>query len=81
MRKQIPNESLQKQLVPNYSLGCKRVLFHDTYYPTLTLPHVHVHSEKIVKVDNNKIVLADGSSRNLDVSASCVFTVRFRCET
>jgi cation diffusion facilitator CzcD-associated flavoprotein CzcO len=66
--KKIPNDlKLQKQLLPNYPLGCKRILFHSEYYPTLALSHVELHSDKIIQVAENKIVTADGKSRQIDV--------------
>jgi len=61
------DKSLQKQLVPDYPLGCKRVLFHNDYYSTLTLPQVELHSDRIVHVGDNKIVTENGNSAQIDV--------------
>ena len=70
MRKHYPNdEDIQQQLEPNYTIGCKRILGHGDYYPTLALPHVKLHSDKIVSVEENRIISTDGSSPNLDVNA------------
>jgi cation diffusion facilitator CzcD-associated flavoprotein CzcO len=42
MRRQIPDPDLREILTPDYTLGCKRVLHSDDYYPALTQPNVTV---------------------------------------
>ncbi|WP_263788859.1 flavin-containing monooxygenase [Salinibacter grassmerensis] len=42
MRRQIPDPDLRETLTPNYTLGCKRILHSDDYYPALMQPNVRV---------------------------------------
>jgi cation diffusion facilitator CzcD-associated flavoprotein CzcO len=40
MHKAIKDPQLQKQLTPSYTIGCKRILGSDDYYPSLAAPNV-----------------------------------------
>ena len=42
MRRQIPDPDLRDVLIPDYALGCKRILHSDTYLQSLTQPNVSV---------------------------------------
>ncbi len=68
LRKQIPkDDSLRNQLTPNYTVGCKRIIVSNEYYPTMALPHVKLHTDKIVEVKADGIRTADGGSQKIDV--------------
>jgi len=55
------------RLSPNYSLGCKRVLLSDDFYPSLTLPQVELVTDPITKITPRAIVTEDGQDREVDV--------------
>lgn len=40
MQAAVHDPELRKQLTPSYTIGCKRMLFSDDYYPALTAPNV-----------------------------------------
>jgi len=42
LRRQIPDPDLRDVLTPDYTLGCKRILHSDDYYPALMQPNVTV---------------------------------------
>ncbi|MCS3610061.1 flavin-containing monooxygenase [Salinibacter ruber] len=42
MRSQISDPDLRETLIPDYALGCKRILHSDTYLPALSEPNVTV---------------------------------------
>jgi len=68
LKKQIPAENpKQEQLIPKYTLGCKRIIKSENYYPTLALSHVKVYTEKIKEIREDRIGLEDGTSQKLDV--------------
>lgn len=56
LAKQVPDKTLRRKLIPNFRLGCKRVLMSNDYYPTLTKPNVHVETDPIVEVLPRAIV-------------------------
>ncbi|GAB2775128.1 NAD(P)/FAD-dependent oxidoreductase [Nocardioides salsibiostraticola] len=67
LRRQVKDLTLREQLTPDYTFGCKRPTFSNTYYPTFTQPHVHLETTSIVHVDAGGIVTADGERTDLDV--------------
>ena len=63
----IADPELRRRVTPDFTLGCKRVLQSNTYYPTLSRDHVDLVTEPIVKVTGDAVVTADGSERPVDV--------------
>lgn len=66
LHKQVADPVLRAKLTPDYSLGCKRVLLMNTYYPTLTRSNVDVVTDPIAQVRANSIVTAGGEEREVD---------------
>nr|MBP6609159.1 NAD(P)/FAD-dependent oxidoreductase [Deltaproteobacteria bacterium] len=62
----IPDESLRAQLTPNYTLGCKRILLSNDYYPALCQPQVELVTAPIETVTRSGIRTADGEDRAFD---------------
>lgn len=40
MRLVVDDPKLQQQLTPSYTIGCKRILASDDYYPAMVAPNV-----------------------------------------
>lgn len=66
MHAQIADPNLRAKLTPNYSLGCKRVLLSDDFYPALTQKNVELITERISEVRAHSIVTSDGVEREVD---------------
>jgi cation diffusion facilitator CzcD-associated flavoprotein CzcO len=66
LRIQVRDRTLREKLRPGYDMGCKRVLFSNDWYPTLTKPHVNVVTEPIREVVADGIVTADGALHRAD---------------
>jgi cation diffusion facilitator CzcD-associated flavoprotein CzcO len=66
LRRQVRDPRLRRRLQPDFRLGCKRILISNDWYPALTQPNVEVVSEQIREIAGRRIVLADGSSREVD---------------
>ncbi len=47
-------------VVPDYPVGCKRILISNDWYRTIMRPNVHVVDEPIVRVEGDAVVTADG---------------------
>ncbi len=67
MCEQIPDPELQKKLIPNYPLGCKRVLLSDDYFPALNRDNVELITEGIEKITPNGILTKEGKTCEVDV--------------
>ncbi|MCA1006385.1 NAD(P)/FAD-dependent oxidoreductase [Rhodococcus hoagii] len=66
LRAQIRDPRLRRTLTPDYTLGCKRLLMSNTYYPALNRPNVEVHANAVQQVRGNVVVGADGIEREVD---------------
>lgn len=67
LRRQVADPALRARLVPDYPLGCKRLLFSNDWYPALTREHVDVVTESITAVEPGGVRTADGRLHELDV--------------
>ncbi|TWP52590.1 NAD(P)/FAD-dependent oxidoreductase [Lentzea tibetensis] len=67
MKTQVPDPALREVLKPDYTMGCKRVLISDDYYPALQRPNVSLLTSGISEVRESSIVDADGVEHDVDV--------------
>lgn len=67
MLDQIEDPQMRHQLWPHYTLGCKRALLSDDYYPALARENVELISERIVEIRGDQIVTSTGAVREVDV--------------
>ncbi|GAC1631049.1 MAG: NAD(P)/FAD-dependent oxidoreductase [Nevskia sp.] len=66
IRKQIKNPELRAKVRPNYTIGCKRVLISNDYYPALAQDNVEVITNGIFEVRAHSIVDDQGIERPVD---------------
>jgi cation diffusion facilitator CzcD-associated flavoprotein CzcO len=66
MAKQIEDPALRRKLTPDYTMGCKRVLVSNDYYPALARDNVHVVTEGVTQVRERSVVAADGTEHEVD---------------
>jgi cation diffusion facilitator CzcD-associated flavoprotein CzcO len=66
MRWQLKDPELRRKVWPDYTFGCKRVLFSSHYLPTLQRPNVDVVIDPIERVVAQGILTADGTVHELD---------------
>lgn len=64
---QINDPELRKKLTPDYTIGCKRVLISDEYYPTLTQEHVHLETDQITAITEKGVATKCGKVFEVDV--------------
>ncbi|MEU6037368.1 NAD(P)/FAD-dependent oxidoreductase [Actinomadura sp. NPDC047616] len=50
LRTQIPDPRLRARLVPDYPMGCKRILLSGDYYPALVRPDVELVTDPITRI-------------------------------
>jgi cation diffusion facilitator CzcD-associated flavoprotein CzcO len=63
----IADPQLQGRLVPDYPLGCKRILISNNYFPALAQANVEVVNTGIRQVTERGVVTDDGCEREVDV--------------
>lgn len=67
LESQISDTELRAKLTPNYTVGCKRVLMSNTYYPALSQDNVHVESAAAASFTRTGLTSTAGNSFDLDV--------------
>jgi cation diffusion facilitator CzcD-associated flavoprotein CzcO len=63
---QVPDRELRRKLTPGYTIGCKRILISNDFYPALSRPNADVVTSPIAEVREHSIVTADGEEREVD---------------
>jgi cation diffusion facilitator CzcD-associated flavoprotein CzcO len=66
LKRQVPDPALRARLTPDYTLGCKRVLVSDDYYPALTRPNVEVVTDGVREVRAHSLVTTAGAELEVD---------------
>ncbi|TCP46795.1 cation diffusion facilitator CzcD-associated flavoprotein CzcO [Tamaricihabitans halophyticus] len=66
LAKQVPDRAMRRALTPDYTMGCKRVLISNDFYPALNRDNVELVTTGIREVRPNGVVSADGTEREVD---------------
>jgi cation diffusion facilitator CzcD-associated flavoprotein CzcO len=66
IERQVADPQLRAKLIPDYRLGCKRILGSNTWYPALTQDNVEVVTAGIDRVTADGIVDAAGTHHPVD---------------
>ncbi len=66
IRAEVKNPELRRKVIPDFRLGCKRMLLSNDWYPTLGRDHVELVTEGIREIDGHRIITADGVARATD---------------
>jgi cation diffusion facilitator CzcD-associated flavoprotein CzcO len=66
MRSQVSDPALLEKVMPDYTFGCKRVLFSSHYLPALGRPNVELITEAISEITERGIRTAPGHDRDVD---------------
>ena len=66
MARQVRDPETRRKLTPDYSFGCKRPTFSNNYFPTFNLPHVHLETTPIARIEPDAIVTEDGTRHEID---------------
>lgn len=66
MRRQLKNPGVRAKAWPDYTFGCKRVLFSSAFLPALQRPNVELITDKITRLTSAGVETADGRHREID---------------
>ncbi|MGA6167047.1 flavin-containing monooxygenase [Amycolatopsis magusensis] len=66
INKAIKDPELRRKVTPDYTLGCKRVLISNDYYPALARDDVEVVTDGIAEVKAHSVVDKAGVEREVD---------------
>ena len=66
LRLQVPDPELRSRLMPDYPIGCKRVLLSDDWYPSLGSPAVTLEDSALHALSGSTAVAESGRRHELD---------------
>jgi cation diffusion facilitator CzcD-associated flavoprotein CzcO len=66
LRREVPDPELRAKLTPSYTLGCKRILLSNDYYPALKRPNVELVTAPIERITAKGIQTRDGVEHPAD---------------
>lgn len=66
LKQQIKDPVLREKVTPRFTIGCKRILLSDNYYPALAQPNVEVIASGVQAIEGNTVVASDGERREVD---------------
>jgi cation diffusion facilitator CzcD-associated flavoprotein CzcO len=75
IERQVPDRELRAKVTPDYTLGCKRILPSNRWYPALGKENVELVTGGAAEVRADAIVGADGVERKVD---AIVFATGFK---
>jgi cation diffusion facilitator CzcD-associated flavoprotein CzcO len=75
IKRQIPDPELREKLTPDYTIGCKRILISNDFYPALAKDNADVVTSPITAMTETAIVTQDGEHHEVD---TIVFATGFQ---
>ena len=66
LRRQVTDPALRAKVTPDYTIGCKRMLPSNKWYPALSQPNVELVPSAFQEVRGSTVVAADGTECEVD---------------
>lgn len=66
MREHIQDEEIFEQLLPNFSVGCRRLTPGDPYMKAIQGKNVRLHKAAATRVEGNKVIGSNGDECEVD---------------
>ncbi|NHB58576.1 NAD(P)/FAD-dependent oxidoreductase [Acinetobacter sp. 194] len=66
IRYQVKDKAVAEKLTPNYTMGCKRILVSNKYFPTFNRQNVELVTDAIQEITEDSIISRDGKNRKID---------------
>ncbi|PRY11656.1 cation diffusion facilitator CzcD-associated flavoprotein CzcO [Pontibacter ummariensis] len=66
LKKEVKDSDTRRKLTPNYTIGCKRILRSDDYYPAFNRSNVHLVTEPIQQFAPKGILTSDAMEHQLN---------------
>lgn len=64
--RQVKDADKRRKLIPNYKIGCKRILISNDWYPAMNQNHVEIVTDAISHVEADAVVTRDGTRHAVD---------------
>lgn len=70
MKKACPKQ-YQDLVIPEFKIGCKRMIYDKYYLPSLHDPRIDVTDDQIVRIEGNNVILKSGKRIEADIIVAC----------
>ena len=67
IRGSVTDKAVAEAMIPDYPLGCKRILIADDFYPAMNQENVHLQTEAIDKLTEDAVITRDGNRHPADI--------------
>ena len=67
IRASVSDASMREAMIPEFPLGCKRILVADNFYSAMNRPNVQLQTEGIASINGNGVETRDGTSHPADI--------------
>lgn len=69
LKRQVKDPAIRKQLTPDYTIGCKRIILSNTLLPSFNKSNVHLHDKNdgINAINESGIKTASGNQLDVDI--------------
>lgn len=67
----VAHKKYHDMLIPNYKIGCKRLIFDYTYIPSLANPKFDMSDSPIQEITEDKVILKNGREIDADIIVAC----------
>ena len=67
IRSSVSDEAMAEAMIPDYPLGCKRILIADDFYSTMNRDNVHLQAASIEQLTEDAVVTGDGKHHPADI--------------
>ena len=69
--KEVAPEKYHDKLIPDYKIGCKRLIFDYSYVPSLNDPRIDIKTEGVARVVEDGVILESGEHIEADIIVAC----------
>ena len=66
LEREVPDPDKRARLVPDFPIGCKRILISNDYLPALARANVELVTDAVTEVGADRVITADGTEREVD---------------
>jgi cation diffusion facilitator CzcD-associated flavoprotein CzcO len=66
LQREIKNSDLRRRMIPNYYMGCKRILLSNDFYAAMDRPNVELVTDAIREIRQDAIISTDAAERKID---------------
>lgn len=67
LKKSVTDPVLRAKLTPDYAVGCKRLIFSDTFFDAMQRDNVQLETNNIERITDKGVMTKDGVEHELDV--------------